>query len=97
VLDGYRRGESDFQIPVGGLQKLYYLLRSKTGHDFSLYKQNTLQRRIERRMKICLVKSMDEYILRLEEQPEEIEALFQEMLINVTHFFRDPEAFQALI
>jgi two-component system, chemotaxis family, CheB/CheR fusion protein len=48
-------------------------------------------------MKICLVKSMDEYILRLQEQPEEIEALFQEMLINVTHFFRDPEAFQALI
>jgi two-component system, chemotaxis family, CheB/CheR fusion protein len=97
VLDGYKRGESDFQIPVGGLQKLYYLLRSRTGHDFSLYKQNSIQRRIERRMKICLVKSMDEYILRLEEQPEEIEALFQEMLINVTHFFRDPEAFQALI
>ncbi|MBE0697893.1 MAG: chemotaxis protein CheR, partial [Anaerolineaceae bacterium] len=97
VLDGYKRSESDFQIPIGGLQKLYYLLRSKTGHDFSLYKQNTLLRRIERRMKICLVKSIDEYVERLEQHPEEIEALFQEMLINVTHFFRDPEAFQVLI
>ena len=96
VLDGYQRGESDFQIPAGGLQKLYYLLRSKTGHDFSLYKQTTLLRRIERRMKICLVKNLDEYIARLQAHPEEIEALFQEMLINVTHFFRDPEAFQAL-
>jgi two-component system CheB/CheR fusion protein len=96
VLDGYQRGESDFQIPRGGLQNLYYLLRSRTGHDFSLYKQNTLLRRIERRMKICLVQSMDEYITRLENHPEEIEALFQEILINVTHFFRDQEAFQAL-
>ena len=95
-LVGFQRGENEFQIPVGGLQKLYYLLRSKTGHDFSLYKQNSLLRRIERRMKICLVKSMDEYITRLEAHPEEINALFQEMLINVTHFFRDPAAFQAL-
>ena len=97
VLDGYKRTETDFQIPAGGLQKLYYLLRSKTGNDFSLYKQSTLLRRIERRMKICLIKSIDEYIDRLEERPEEIAALFQEMLINVTHFFRDPEAFQALV
>lgn len=95
-LEGYKRGESDYQIPVGGLQKLYFLLRSKTRHDFSLYKQNTLLRRIERRMKICMVKSMEEYIDHLEEHPEEVEALFQEMLINVTHFFRDPTAFQAL-
>ena len=48
-------------------------------------------------MKICLVKNLDEYIAHLQEHPEEIEALFQEMLINVTHFFRDPEAFQALV
>ena len=95
-LEGYKRGESDYVIPMGGLQKLYYLLRSKTGHDFSLYKQNTLLRRIERRMKVCLVRNMDEYITYLEAHPGEIEALFQEMLINVTHFFRDPDAFQAL-
>lgn len=97
VLSGYKRGVSDFEIPLGGLQKLYFLLRSKTGHDFSLYKQNTIQRRIERRMKITLVKDLEEYIQLLQNRPEEMEALFQEMLINVTYFFREPEAFQALI
>ncbi len=96
VLDSYPRGESDVPIPVSGLQKLYFHLRSKTGNDFSLYKQNTLLRRIERRMKISLMKNLDEYIDFLQAHPEEIESLFQEMLINVTHFFRDPEAFQAL-
>jgi two-component system CheB/CheR fusion protein len=96
VLDSYPHSESEAQIPVGGLQKLYHLLRSKTGNDFSLYKQSTLQRRIERRMKISLVKDMDEYLRYLNAHPEEIEALFQEMLINVTHFFRDPEAFNVL-
>jgi two-component system, chemotaxis family, CheB/CheR fusion protein len=96
VLDGFARRVSDFPIPIGGVQRLYYLLRSKTGHDFSLYKQNTLLRRIERRMKLTLVNDLDEYIERLHQQPEEVEALFQEMLINVTHFFRDPAAYQAM-
>ncbi|HEX2981731.1 MAG TPA: chemotaxis protein CheB [Anaerolineaceae bacterium] len=96
ILDGYKRGESEYQIPVDGLQNLFYLLRSKTGHDFSQYKQNTLERRIERRMKICMVKDLDAYLNHLEEHPEEVEALFQEMLIHVTHFFREPEAYQAL-
>ncbi|HEX9028042.1 MAG TPA: chemotaxis protein CheB, partial [Anaerolineales bacterium] len=97
VLDSYPRGERDAQIPAGGLQKLYFLLRSKTGNDFSLYKQTTLLRRIERRMKISLVKSMDAYIAYLQAHPEEIDALFQDLLINVTHFFRDPQAFQTLV
>jgi two-component system, chemotaxis family, CheB/CheR fusion protein len=97
IPDAYKPNEVDFPIPVGALQKLYYLLRTKTGHDFSLYKQNTILRRIERRMKISLVKDLDEYIERLKKHPDEVESLFDEMLINVTHFFRDPEAFQALI
>ncbi|MGE5222543.1 MAG: CheR family methyltransferase [Omnitrophica WOR_2 bacterium] len=96
ILDTYKASQSDFPISEGGLQKLFYLLSAKTGHDFSHYKQNTLRRRIERRMKISLVKDLDGYIERLQEHPEEVEALFQELLINVTHFFRDQEAFQAL-
>jgi two-component system CheB/CheR fusion protein len=96
VIEGYKQSERELQIPASGLQRLYFLLRAKTGHDFSLYKQNTLLRRIERRMKITLVKDLDEYIDFLEAHPEEIGALFQEMLINVTHFFRDPDAFEAL-
>jgi two-component system, chemotaxis family, CheB/CheR fusion protein len=97
VVDDYPRGGSELLMPAGGLQRLYLLLRTKTGHDFSLYKQNTLLRRIERRMKVCLVDSLEAYIDRLQQRPEEVEALFQDMLINVTHFFRDPEAFRALV
>ena len=96
-LDRDKHVESDLQIPIGGLQKLYFLLRAKTGLEFSLYKQSTLLRRVERRMKVSLVKNIEEYVDYLDEHPEEIEALFQEMLINVTEFFRDPEAFQVLI
>jgi two-component system, chemotaxis family, CheB/CheR fusion protein len=96
ILEGYRRGSDEVSIPEAGLQKLFFLLRSKTGHDFSQYKKATILRRIERRLKVNLIQDLEEYIRRLEDHPEEIEALFQEILINVTHFFRDPEAFQAL-
>jgi two-component system CheB/CheR fusion protein len=88
--------QQDVKLGFNGLQKLYFLLRSKTGHDFSLYKQDTLLRRIERRMKVTLVKNLDEYVEHVQKHPEEIEALFREMLINVTYFFRDPAAYQAL-
>ena len=91
-----KRGKTGLESLSGDLQRLYFLLRSKTGHDFSLYKQNTILRRLERRMKVCLVQDLKEYIDRLEASPEELKVLFQELLINVTHFFRDPEAFQAL-
>jgi two-component system, chemotaxis family, CheB/CheR fusion protein len=97
VVDNYPRGGSELLQPAGGVQQLYMLLRTKTGHDFSHYKQNTLLRRIERRMKVCLVDSLEGYIDRLQRHPDEVEALFQDMLINVTHFFRDPEAFRALV
>lgn len=83
-------------IPTRGMQKLFLLLRAKTGHDFSLYKQNTLRRRIERRMKVNLVKNLEDYVAYLQDHPQEIEALFRELLINVTNFFRDPEAYEAL-
>ncbi len=98
MLAGYTRAvKAISQFQPRGCRSCILSYASKTGHDFSLYKKNTLLRRIERRMKISLVKDLDAYINRLQEHPEEIEALFQEMLINVTHFFRDPEAFQALV
>lgn len=95
-LNGYRSAEPEIDLRSGGLQKLYFMLRSKTGHDFSLYKQNTLLRRINRRMKILRLHTVDDYIRWMEQDPEEIKALFDDMLINVTRFFRDPEAFDAL-
>jgi two-component system CheB/CheR fusion protein len=77
-------------------KKIFILLRTKTGHDFSQYKMNTIHRRIERRMAIQQVDTIEGYVSNLQENPTEVEALFGDLLIGVTHFFRDPEAFKAL-
>ena len=78
------------------LKKVFILLRTQTGHDFSQYKPSTLQRRIERRMAVHLIHSMEGYVKFLQQTPAEVEALFRDLLIGVTNFFRDTEAFQAL-
>ncbi len=78
------------------IQKIFILLRSHTSHDFSLYKRNTIYRRIERRMNVAQLGSLPNYIRLLQESPTEIENLFQELLIGVTNFFRDPESFEKL-
>ncbi len=78
------------------LKKIFVLLRAQTGHDFSQYKPSTSQRRIERRMAVHSIESMDGYVKFLQQTPEEVEALFRDMLIGVTSFFRDSEAFQTL-
>ena len=76
--------------------KILMVLRTKTGHDFSLYKQNTIRRRIERRMDLHNIEDPDAYARYLTENPSEVHLLFKELLINVTSFFRDPEAFEVL-
>lgn len=78
------------------LKKIFVLLRAQTGHDFSQYKPSTIQRRIERRMAMHQIDNMDGYVRFIQQTPEEVEALFRDMLIGVTSFFRDPEAFNAL-
>ncbi len=78
------------------LEKVVILLRSKTGNDFSLYKKSTLYRRIERRMGIHQINKIDSYVRYLQENPQELELLFKEMLIGVTSFFRDPAAWEQL-
>ena len=77
-------------------KKIFILLRAQTGHDFSQYKPSTINRRIERRMAVHQVDTIDNYVKYLQQQPSEIEALFRDLLIGVTKFFRDDEAFQAL-
>src|SRR4029079_16496778 len=72
------------------------LLAAKTPHDFSLYKQGTLQRRIERRMAMAGIDNGAGYLQVLREDPGERELLAKDLLINVTHFFRDPAAFDLL-
>jgi two-component system CheB/CheR fusion protein len=69
------------------------ILRVRTGHDFSLYKKGTIFRRIERRMNVNQIAGITEYISFLQDNPEETQVLFRELLINVTSFFRDPEVF----
>ncbi len=78
------------------LQKIFILLRNRTGHDLSAYKPTTVNRRISRRMNIHQIKTMDSYVQFLQENPVEIDKLFKELLINVTNFFRDEPAFTAL-
>lgn len=78
------------------LKKIFVLLRAQTGHDFSQYKPSTIHRRIERRMAVHQVETIDGYVKYLQQTPTEVEALFRDLLIGVTNFFRDPEVFQAL-
>lgn len=78
------------------MQKIFALIRSKTGHDFSQYKPNTISRRIERRLAVHQIKSLSDYILFIQKNPAEIETLFNNLVIGVTNFFRDPEAFKVL-
>ncbi|SMF41933.1 chemotaxis protein CheB [Desulfovibrio gilichinskyi] len=80
-------------IAENSLQKICALLRAQTGHDFSMYKPSTIHRRIERRMAIHQIAMVDAYIQYLEQAPAEVEALFRDLLIGVTNFFRDPEVF----
>ena len=78
------------------MKKIFILLRAQTGHDFSQYKPSTIHRRIERRMAVHQVEAIDSYVKYLQQTPAEVEALFRDMLIGVTNFFRDPEAFRVL-
>ena len=81
---------------ANGINAILMQLRNLTGHDFSLYKKNTINRRIERRMLQYGIDDTNIYARYLKENPAEARILFKDMLINVTNFFRDPEAFAAL-
>ncbi len=78
------------------LEKIVIVLRGQTGHDFSLYKNTTLYRRIERRMGLHQIKKIANYVRYLQGNSQEVELLFRELLIGVTNFFRDPEAWEQL-
>ena len=78
------------------IEKICVLLRSQTGHDFSLYKRSTVYRRIERRMGLHQIDGLAGYVRYLQESPQETQLLFKELLIGVTSFFRDPAAWEQL-
>ena len=78
------------------LSKIFQMLQSQTGHDFSLYKRNTILRRVERRMTVHQIDQMEDYVRYLQLTRGEVDALFRDLLIGVTNFFRDPEIFETI-
>jgi two-component system CheB/CheR fusion protein len=78
------------------LAKIAVFLRARTGHDFSQYKENTIIRRVQRRMALQQLESPADYLRFMQDNAQEVGALFRDLLIGVTSFFRDTEAFAAL-
>jgi two-component system CheB/CheR fusion protein len=78
------------------LQEALSLIHARTGHSFAAYKVSTIRRRLERRLNLHQIEQPEHYLRYLREHPEEVDYLFHDLLIGVTSFFRDPEAFDAL-
>ena len=89
-------GESVRPAENVGLSTIFQLLRRSTGLDFTHYRQTTILRRIQRRMVVHKIQQLNEYVKYVQTNPNEIKALYQDMLINVTSFFRNPRVFDAL-
>jgi two-component system, chemotaxis family, CheB/CheR fusion protein len=83
-------------VPASALHIIFHDLRTATGVDFSHYRQSTILRRIHRRMVVHKIDKIADYVKYLQRNPTEIKALYQDMLINVTSFFRNPKVFDAL-
>jgi CheR methyltransferase, all-alpha domain len=94
---GRRKGLAPDDHPPDRLAEIVDLLRTKTSHDFSLYKPSTLLRRIERHMALAGADDGGGYLDRLRQDPGELELLAKDLLINVTSFFRDSNAFEFLV
>ena len=91
-----KTGHPDEYTAQSALEKVVILLRGQTGNDFSLYKKSTIYRRIERRMGLHQIDKIAEYVRFLQENLQEVKLLFHDLLIGVTSFFRDPEAWEQL-
>ena len=94
--NSYRKTVSAEPLPETAMKKIFVLLRSQTGHDFSQYKPSTINRRIKRRMAVNQIELIDGYVQLLQRDSTEVQALFRDLLIGVTSFFRDPAAFKTL-
>jgi len=91
------RNARNLVVDFGKIQlQICDILRSRLGHDFSQYKQQTFMRRVQRRMLVLRLNSYDEFVLRLKTDHEQAVLLFRDLLISVTSFFRDASAFTVL-
>jgi two-component system CheB/CheR fusion protein len=91
--DQYKGGNVRVQAAQ---EAIYNILRKQTGHEFSGYKEKTLLRRVHRRMQVLQLDTLDAYVERIQQDTVEVRNLFRDLLINVTNFFRDADAFNAL-
>jgi two-component system CheB/CheR fusion protein len=99
LLKYFPKLNADHEVHIkskSSVDKIVILLREHLGHDFSLYKKNTLMRRIERRKAIHQIDKIQTYVRFLQENPKEVELLFKELLIGVTSFFRDTAVWEKL-
>lgn len=84
---------------IGGtdiIQKILSIVKRETGHDFTYYKKSTINRRLERRLTVHQLENMEKYASFLIANPKETHLLFKELIIEVTSFFRNPQAFESL-
>ena len=88
--------EHPLPVAAGAMKRIFAQLRAKTGHDFTHYKASTIQRRVQRRMAVHQIDTVDLYASYIQQSPDEVQALFRDLLIGVTQFFRDPDAFKVL-
>jgi two-component system, chemotaxis family, CheB/CheR fusion protein len=79
-----------------GLSSIFQLLRKSTGVDFTFYRDTTIRRRLHRRMVVHKIERLTDYRKYIDQNPAEVKALYQDLLINVTSFFRNPRVFEAL-
>lgn len=101
VHHSYARGE----IPAGAMEDdpsdelgaIIAVVRARTGHDFRHYKKGTLSRRIARRMSLATIENLQEYLELLRSTEDEVHKLVRDLLISVTSFFREPQAFETLV
>lgn len=99
VAHGDRVEDESLPLPAvseQGINAIFRILRDEYGIDFSHYKQSTVMRRVERRLQLNRSIDLDEYVARLRDDSAELNALYKDLLIGVTEFFRDAEAFQSL-
>lgn len=89
-------GAHDDEGKDGSLREVLSLVQIRTGHDFNNYKRPTLRRRIARRLQVHELTDLGAYVGLLRSEPEEVDDLLRDLLITVTNFFRDPEAFAVL-
>ncbi|SDI28281.1 CheR family methyltransferase [Propionivibrio dicarboxylicus] len=103
IVDYLRRADAELELEsphqaymLDALDRIVQMLRERRGNDFSLYKRSSLFRRVERRLAVHQLPTLEDYVRYLNENASELDLLFQELLIGVTQFFRDSEVWEVL-